>query len=394
MELSLFLKIDDYDQDEVLLVLQNFFPHGTRTGPYEISMFITETDSVNNNYAIKCKYIKTRRKLSSIETGPAFPHEYAEQIKQKLESDLKQTNLIVRNQIFFSDIPVKESYLLNDAFQILPPPEQAPVSDTIFGLHPFILQFKITDSPNFIVKMSRYLVKSRELCLLLSVFLNTNIRRMNKKIKHHWVGVPQEHSSMPKALFCQEFYSFDGFQVEQEEFDTIVANQMPKIEINQYYNTPRDLGSSLMIPENFDILFEKYHSLDGKLKEKFIRSAYWYHHSTVEQNSKSAAYLNFINAIETLAANRKALSKCPTCEKETGAVEQFKSFISQFAPTSNKEMNELYNNRSDITHGRRIFEDDKDELMGFTPFRIEEWFDYDKVKYTTKIALINWLLLS
>lgn len=369
MELKSVLNIESYDKDELFLILSDFFTVSIQTNNYELSMYLSESDANQNLEALTCTFSKKKRKLVSINTGPAFPNGYVEKIKQTLDSDLIKTNKHIGNEILFSGIPVQEGYLVNDLFQILPRSKDEHKPKHFMALHPFLLKFKFYDSPNTTISLYRSQSKAKELQLLLSVFLNTSISSTNlAAAKHHWVSN------------------------NEKDWNEQIIQSMTKVEPHVYFDQDFPIPP-LKAPSNFEGLFDKFYSLESELQMKFLRAAYWLQHSSdVNEISKSASFLALINAIETLAADEEDLSKCPTCNKKEGVTKQFKTFLKRFLPgLDEKEMSKFYSLRSELTHGKRLFEGDQGKFMSFNPFDSKEHYDYYEMKFITRISLISWL---
>ena len=107
-------------------------------------------------------------------------------------------------------------------------------------------------------------------------------------------------------------------------------------------------------------------------------------------------------AIEAMVEDEKRPEKCPACGglKENGPTKKFREFLEKYAPfeapsaEDRKVRNELYELRSRLAHGVRIFLEDTDQhsvAMASTQ-SAEEDQQIKLILRFTRIALVNWLL--
>ena len=75
---------------------------------------------------------------------------------------------------------------------IAPIPDGAPTAGMEAADHPFLVQFAYPESPHHLVRGLRTRYRSRELELLLNVFLMAQIRRLSQSPSHSWVFRPRE----------------------------------------------------------------------------------------------------------------------------------------------------------------------------------------------------------
>jgi hypothetical protein len=398
-EISKKINVSNYDRDELLIILSEPYPYQAYTAKYEISMYLSELDKNKDNYGIKCTFSKNDGSILTIKTGNAFPkgQKSIDALIDKLEINLCNNSTFVKSEVVFSYLKINGAYSSKGFFQIIPPPENAPQTNQ-FGLNkPLIIQFPVFSSPNILIRQLRNNNKFEEIYLLLTVFLNFNLERVDTSARSHWVAIFDEKNPQPNIKYYQSCYTIDGFKPEQEEYDNINNyNDLEKRDHNDYYGLSVDPDSFFTLPLNIDELFEKYYSLPLNLQRNFKRSAYWYNHSRDTYSlSKSASYISLINSIETLSSKRLFEKKCKTCGKtpDDGPTKQFINFIERFSPNMANKASELYRSRSELTHGQSLFESDSSSSMfSFTSNKAKEWLDYRETRIGVQIALINWLL--
>ncbi len=94
-------------------------------------------------------------------------------------------------------------------FRFFPAPASAPQARELFADHPFILDVAFDDSPNFLIRQSRYSRKAIELCLLLSVALRTGTTWPSSRSRKHWVWAPEGFEQA--CIWAGEGYIIPGF---------------------------------------------------------------------------------------------------------------------------------------------------------------------------------------
>ncbi|MFE4029317.1 hypothetical protein ACFX4N_24505 [Priestia sp. YIM B13551] len=372
IDLTNMLGIGLHNEDEILIVLQEAFPFTVQSDTYELKMYCHESHRGTDSYALICKFRKARRNLYSIETGPGFPKGYQKEIKKTIERDLKKDTKHIGNMIIFSRIPVKNPYLCRDYFQILPlSDEEKKLHEHFMYFHPFRVQFKFYNSPNTSVRMSRCIKKGNEIELLLSLFLNTPISNQYlKKVNFYISDVETDWETSPEGL-----------------------EPMVKFTSKDYYSTEEYPHHSVQLPEMFNSMFNRFYLLDSKLQERFLRAAYWFKHAGEVTNiSRSASFLAFISAIETMASDKSKLTECKECKNKAGATQQVRKFLEDnLQGEPQKIIKKMYNLRSNLTHGSMILQEDSGTFMPMTPSSNEEFYDYNLTKKLTRTSLINWL---
>ena len=115
--------------------------------------------------------------------------------------------------------------------------------------------------------------------------------------------------------------------------------------------------------------------------------------------SVSVSFVALVSAIESLTERGDRHSfNCPTCgnlaEHEVpGTTQRFKDFFDTYAPGAGlvKRRNDMYELRSDISHGGELMQLDQDLDFGWEPPSQNESELHRELWSLTQIALRNWL---
>jgi hypothetical protein len=304
----------------------------------------------------------------------------------------------VLRQVLFSAAPTTGHFKYKDQFQILPAPPAAPRPDQFIGQHPFILEYAVRTSPNFVITNLRQAKIARELELILSTLLIFRVSGLGSELRRHWVIDYRGDQAIHRSQFLQEGYAWDGAIAECQDFlATGDTPPMPTVEINEYYGfLGLALDRTLDLPDNFTRQLDQFHRLDVAEREKFLRASYWFRHaSTVFTYSKSASFVALVSAIEVIMPEQEAGQKCPECNSDIGPglTQRFVDFVESLIPgsgISEKDRRRFYRTRSALSHGGKLFATDHG-LWGFTPKKLGEDIDARTMWRIVQVVLYNWL---
>jgi hypothetical protein len=164
----------------------------------------------------------------------------------------------------FADRPVRGWWRYRDVFQILPPPQNAPVPHEWFGHWPFLVEvrFRAPLEP-WQAKFARRRRATRELRRLLPVLVTGPLffpHHPSRPAKH-WV-VP--HGADQSPIFAQELYVVPGQELGGPEL-TETSGLPPLQEVGDvraYLNHRGRTGDEeLEVPANLTDLLDKYYAL-------------------------------------------------------------------------------------------------------------------------------------
>jgi hypothetical protein len=89
------------------------------------------------DYALKLVFHKDKPGISRIHAGPLLTDESANQLKAKIDDELRSTIPLAFGAAFlFSGMPLKGYFRYRDRFQIIPAPPEAPQGNS---LHPSLV---------------------------------------------------------------------------------------------------------------------------------------------------------------------------------------------------------------------------------------------------------------
>jgi hypothetical protein len=313
--------------------------------------------------------------------------------------------------------------------QILPPPLDAPRAPGEMAEHPFILEFPIKASDEWVITNYRRRVEHRKLTLLLNALLAPRISSDESgRIIHRWATVDpvqQEQKILQRLRWLFKFKScsrlvlkpprntFTSEWLQQsffanlgppvaETLSTTECDKLEEIEPDDYYLNIRGFdGKGLRVPSDLDNSICLYLALPFQHREKFDRAAFWLDIASRQWTmSASASFASLVTAIETLTEGRGAIHNysCPVCGKPTshevpGATRRFIEFFDSYAAGQAlaKQRSEMYALRSSILHGSRLMELDGSLATGITPADYNEGKLQRDLWGLTNTAIRNWL---
>lgn len=374
---------------------------GRATGsPGENSVFLSFSDNKTiggkvSTYALKLKYSK-KGTLHAIEPGPALTTEILKVLVKRIKDELvTDSGIFIGAAIMFSALPVQGYWRYRDVFQLLPAPSAAPQAGHMLGTHPFVLEFAVKNSPDWIIRQQRAHQKKRELGLLLNAFLEGHVN-ISGSSKNHWVLIEDLPPRRLKTVNAQEGYNLSGFKHEKEKFSEMAdIPSLSAVEMSDFYSR-RGLGVSdwkMHRPQNLDALFDKYSAFPVPVQKRFLTACFWFNYALqASQDSRSASYIALVQSIEALLPEN-VNSNCVKCgQPQYKCTERFNDFLKTFAPYKDgiaRGRKELYGLRSDLSHGKRLLAED----IGLH-WAWKEQHVWEEMRQTARIAFANWILTN
>lgn len=325
----------------------------------------------------------------------------------------------------FSSRPVTKSWRYGDKFQILPPPPDAPLPETVIGDWPFLIEARFSSPDQFGFKVRREMQTVNRLRLLLPVLLIGPMYQPHaQRPTKHWVIPPPnlgpsspEQSRVRRLLsalhlrpqqqspafrvgppiYAQEYYEVEGRVLGGSTFspiDPAIAASLVA-DYEAYYRT-RGIraGDVLEFPAVLTQLFDNYYALDEETAARYRRACYWFNLGRFFYGySGSTSFFALVAAIESLLKS-EAPHTCPACDAahHPSISRAFRNFLEQYVP-DRPDRERFYDLRSQIAHGSALLQFDiQEEFGGFYPGDLDQREQMDELYRVCRIALINWLL--
>lgn len=284
----------------------------------------------------------------------------------------------VDSNFLFSPLIIKNTFRFKNVFQILPIPEHFPQIEAnyIDVSHPFILEYSYPKSIDPFINWFRSDNIYNELSLILNSLFKRGIEIIPNQQKQKRIKRPKDNKLNCEYLRLGYSPEEVDKRIKDDLWFTIVDNYTPFKEINykDYYSPePLDLDDyyNMCLPSNILTSLKNYFALEINEKEKFLNSSYRIQVAIeIFDVSISSAYVSLATSIEVFLQNprercsecNKPISKenCNTCNQPNWwPTKYFKEFINKYSSSiSQKEQNNLYNLRSNLSHGNILLTSD------------------------------------
>ncbi len=302
--------------------------------------------------------------------------------------------------VMFAAKPVEGSFPVQNHFQLLPPPPNAPLPDCIGSGFPFICEFSYPSSPISWKNISTRFNYQREIAYLLNLLLEFGVKLPSRVATHIWV-IEKDNNGRSYSALRQPGYLIEGFEGTCERFSEREGiPELASVDPAEYYNEIGGIPghAALKIASNTKELTLGYFGLPFPEREKFRRALYWYYQGSVVQrhsDSYSNSYLSLISAIESFLPKEYHIT-CPKCHFTQGRsiTSRFKEFLDQHIPSGlslSKGKSKLYSKRSDLSHGQELFSFDIDSSPRISMSQFQEENIFQQALACTRLSLIGWL---
>jgi hypothetical protein len=391
-------RIDDV---ELGIVLSDLGLRARQSSPREIRY--CEDNSPNEEYALKLLY-RPDDTVRSIETGRWFTPEFRSRLTMEIESKLISVEMCAMRKVLFAHNPLVGGYRFEQRFQVLPVPDDSPKPKVAVGNQPFELEVMVPCSQNDLITIMRRDRICREIELILAGLVDSTIHALNNS-EHNWVLLPGDKY---EAAYLQAYYPNSRRGTSNPNFSEFDGT-VPLVPREKIFGGDGRVIGPLQFPSNIDALLSAYYSLPTPDRQKMLRSCYWLQHAqSVFHRSRSAAFMAITTAIEVFFEDVPE-SKCPHCDQRLvdgkSKRTQFAEFLDKLVPLDSftdkmvgdelsfkQRVKRLYDKRSDLTHGTRLFSGDAGELFAFRPIENQEWYDLVTLHRITQYALSQWLI--
>jgi hypothetical protein len=340
--------------------------------------------------------------ITSISSGNSLSEQELQEILQQVEAELTDHRIVEYGaEILFAHRPVKGAFRFKSVpIQILPPSPDAP-QENVASAHPFVIEYPITAYKTSEVRFLRRRKCAIEWAWVLNALLHGSIRYVTSRLRQMWAIKSGDADA--RCFWAQEFYIHPGFQGFTSEL-SVEGAPLTVVGADEYYGGPEKQANfpidTFFLPDNLDQLVAAYLSLDADKRRRFLRSAAAiYIARELWELSISSSFLACVQAIETLV-DRPPPDPCPTCHKDRGPgpTKLFQDFVEGHCGMSDvgeAVKHELYRTRSDLAHGRYLFQLDEAPWAFNVAATIASDYELELARsalIVSKDALRNWLL--
>ncbi|MFZ0494999.1 MAG: hypothetical protein WBD78_00365, partial [Methylocella sp.] len=201
---------------------------------------------------------------------------------------------------------------------------------------------------------------------VLNAVLYGSIKFSSSRARQMWAI--KSGQSIFSPFWAHEFYIVPGFRA----FTSALSAQgdpLPVVRADSYFGDGRARANfpidTFFLPDNFDSLVGAFLKLDNDSRGRFLRSAAAiYMAGELWEISISSCLLACVQAIEILV-DRPPPTLCLLCSKDEqpGPTQLFRKSVEKYYRTSYVEQAQmrknLYRVRSDLAHGRYLFQFDE-----------------------------------
>lgn len=328
---------------------------------YEFIAYI-KNQKINHYFDLEyfSKKNKTPYQIKKISKSENITEKVLAKKMKNIIKDLKIFQKKSLNRYIFTYGDGKTCYQYKNKFQFVYMLKDFEEEDYSFSIEkkPLLLRYLYDGHPSSFIDTIRASNAQNEILLISNLVFDHKIEWLltNEFI---WAWAPNFSN---KPIYCTECYFSNSKFIEalNKKYDGLL------LPVEEY--AEQEISSK---NTEYDLLFDKFFILSEDDKQILLRACYWYAiaQKTISY-SHSLAYQSFVNAIETLFDK----------PKEEDKAEAFDRIVKKYVQTK-KDIKELYNIRSRITHGDRIFLKDK---IGFSIGH-----DIERVEMTNKLDIIN-----
>jgi hypothetical protein len=255
--------------------------------------------------------------------------------------------------------------------------------------YPFLMEVRVSKSPNFIIEANRGLKLLDTLQYALSVFLVGDVQYAHFPNGPIWTTQKGDGAEPEYHLVMPGFGDPDGGQ--HDDFPSITAAEAALYEGGDYYERLWGQEARLPLPTTLEQHLDAVFSLSKEDFNKFRRASYWFALGLQNRNAETQSIPAFSAAIECLlpSVSRNACSECGK-PVGPGPTQAFKDHIDKYGQVSaelNKQAATLYAVRSALVHGRHASSIDQ----SFFSFETDRRWRTLLLWLVTRRSIIGWL---
>ena len=311
-------------------------------------------------------------------------------------------------------MPVPGTYRYRDLFQLLPPPDDAPLPPASLGDYPCVIEFAFTprkmaridpagyERPKWVVDNEIASQTLREILLLLTLITSRRLFLFQGSFRQAWfvsLGSKGKKRELAESEWGQEMYYCGEFDQNLKGFSSPPQELIGQVDPNLYFNKIIILNEVLDFPKNVTAILDCYYTLPDEAKRVFLSSCSLFDQAIrLWSEHPSLSFAAFVSALETLITyehRNVGIEKCETCGQEIFKVgEKFRDFFSAYgspSPEFKSYANKIYKYRSKILHRGKLF------LGEIEPRNIGSVGDMKDVELrrnivlNCRICIVNWL---
>jgi hypothetical protein len=379
MDISEVLNVAEIEPNELAHLLMEVFPNIRQE---ESDVFYSKG---GDEWAVRLRY--SGDTLTIAESGAQFTVQDQTMLHDRVrQALLDEPVLVIGREIVYTKLPVTSHLRVDDLFQLLPIPDDAPKANSLFADHPAILEVPYLATRAAWLDGARYHRASRELELILNILLHGGIRLATRYRGNRWVLIQPSFKPEAHALgYHLSSWTFDS----RHYSDAMASAAMPLVERNEYYARATAMPPAVQdAPADARALIRTFYGLASKERQTILRAAHWYLHAQEARSSSlSGALVALICAIECLMPPLVSGGKGPTA--------RFRDFMENMFPTDNEgdlaARKELYNLRSRLSHGDNLLRRDFNAEYFIHPATVAESDQLYYASTLARFAIINWL---
>lgn len=378
--------------DELTSVFLSFFGHGQGIDRFKHKFYKSVEDNFLQLTADK------EGKLRKIEVSDDFTTSELNALISSVKAKIidGQSDAAGAGVLFAENTRVTGYFQYRDIFQITTMPPESPAINFIAGSQPFAIRFKYVTSPDWVISQNRRQEHTIRLGRYLNILLSPRIHSGPRFTEFGWAYHNIEEPSKLTSKWTQMGYVPNGLEANTLPLQ-LPGGMKPfnQIGYNEYYTKPLR-GNDLVIPDNLEKSLDLIYELSEKNKKQFdIASAWLSQSGDIWRGSGSASYAALVIAIEALL-EPVAGEVCGCCgQAKYATTKRFQDFLVSHIPgmEDNPEvLSRLYRARSDIVHGKDIFEQDLFPWRHLPSIRgNDEWQINYNAHHLVSIAVYNWL---
>lgn len=381
-DITKHFSLDSVDHEELQEVLRLRYKTLWRVDKNEF------TFPAAHDYALKLKF--KDGEIVEITAGKSLSKQELDGLLEQVESDLKDERIAEYGvEILFAHRPVAGGFRFGSLpMQILPPPPEGP-RPQYQGDHPFILEYpmRVHRTPGLRLKR-RYNNAVKWAQVLNGLLYGSITWYSSPRPREMWVTKTGDIEG--PSFWAKKAYCFPGCRILTNELSEQDA-LLPVVPSAAYFGGPRSRAQAdlpmdtLLIPDNLDNLVAAFLNLDSARQRQFLRCANSiYIARELWDVSVSSYFIACVQAIETLVGKSKK-----------NRTERVKKFVNEYCLTADIDrsiVDDLYKVRSDIVHGRYLFQLDATPGFFNAAASSQELGTFGPALTLAKNGLRNWLL--
>jgi hypothetical protein len=332
-----------------------------------------------------------RGRIADIVSREGIDPKTVDEIQHHVERDLfGDVQWRVSRTIVFAWKPIRGAYRRGNQWQLMPVPAGAPQPDQLYAPHPAVFEVRFRDASDVWTRAARHRRAEDRALTALNGLLNFRLRPDRHNGQSEWVigNDPPHHVSVLKQV---------GYFYDPGILDNTFTN-IDGLEIikggNGYYDQ-YGIGANeeFELPADLAIMLDRFDGLDPGAQGQFLRASYWAAHADfVRMLSKSASMIAAISSVEALAIPKE--QRTLASGEVSGSTKAFNDVITRTLGKEYLKQHDLYDVRSDLAHGSRLFLGDAGGMMWRGVRSRAEDQAIQFVQRVLPVILHNWLVLE